>query len=183
VLRECPTQWWNWHSEAASSFAGVIAEDMWWFRHGPTTDTEGRRRVLTQDAGRTDMRHARDVIRAARECASGEAPRFLAVIAPPWTVERMAMQAWGSAVRTVAAYEPAVTELAELLLSQSRAVTWTQAREIVASCKPREIPDSHLAYFMRPWFLEHSRLSWQARDGSCTPVFAEPVAARNTQEG
>jgi hypothetical protein len=183
VLSEGPSLWWNWYSEAASAFAGVVAEDMWWFKSGPPTDTEGRRRILTRQAGRTDMVNARDVIRAARERTQPEDPRSLALVAPPWTVERMAVQAWSHAIRIAAAYNAAITDLADLLLGQRRAVTWTQAREVVHGCTPLAIPDSHLTYFMPPWFLEHSRLRWQARDSSCTPMFAEPVAARNTQEG
>lgn len=178
VMVDCAPKWGSWRNEAASLFAGIIAEDLWWSEMGPPTLTEERRRILTQDAGRTDMRNARDVVRLAwaRQRAN---PRYsLTLVNPAWSVRDMAVQAWRHAVLTVAAHGEAVSASAELLLTQSHAVTWAQAREIVAGCEVAEVPVEHpsLVDLLRPWFLDHSRLSWEPK-GATRPVFM-PAAAR-----
>jgi hypothetical protein len=183
MLSDGLSWWWNWHAEAAVLFGGVIAEDRWWIRYGPMTFDGDRRAVLTQKAGREDMRNARDLLREALERDDWRTAGSLAVVPPPWTVQRMATQAWEHAVRTLLAYDQAVCDVADLLLAQRGAVTWAQTKQIVADCTPRAVRESVVDRFAHPWFLDHSRLHWQARNGSCTPVFAEPVAARNTQEG
>jgi hypothetical protein len=182
VLSEGLSFWWNWHAEAAVLFGGVIAEDLWWIRCGPVTFDGDRRAVLTQKAGREDMRHARDLLREALERDDWRTASSLAVVPPPWTVQRMATQAWEHAVRTLLAYDQAVCDMADLLLAQRRAVTWAQAQEIVTSCKPRAVREAVVDRFADSWFLDHSRLRWQPRGGSCTPVFVEPVVARKADD-
>lgn len=129
VDRTAQAGWW--HNEAAAAFAGVIAEDMWWAALGPSTDTETRRRILTQEAGRADMLRARNVTRSAWERQVS------------WSVRQMAEAAWRHAVRTIATHGQAVAVLAELLLTQSGAVTWRQAREIAAGCEVAEVSAEH----------------------------------------
>lgn len=157
--------WWD--SEVASAFAGMIAEDMWWTKAGPPTDTETRRRTIIQVSGRSDMVCARDLTRAAWEDQSS------------YSVRQMAEAAWRHAVRTTVERWEAVAALAELLLTQSRAVTWAQAIEAIVEHRLTEMPDSAEAQseLLHPWFLDHSLLSWEPKP-EIIRLTSPPVAAR-----
>lgn len=173
-----------WRNEASAMFAGVIAEDMWWIKFGPPTYEGNRRRILTQHYGKYDMRYARDLIRRARVCQRADPSYSLTRLPLSRSVLWMATEAWRYAVVTLAAHGPAVRELAELLLHQPRAVTYAQARKIVGACGSIDTSESHPSGIgsVYPWFLDYSRLSWDARSGQHMPEFIEPVAARHKEE-
>lgn len=170
----------KWRTEVAALFAGLIAEDIWWGGLGTVTDHDARRRDLVRHAASTDILLARDELRYVLESRRTE-PTCLPMVDPSWTVREMAIEAWRHAVLTVVANAAAVDWLAALLLTSSRAVTWNQARTVVAGSNPVEISefDPDIAHLLHPWFLDHCEFDWSDLDSSSTPAPAELTAARN----
>lgn len=174
-------RWGAWRDEAAASFAGIIAEDLYWSELSTWwlvgVGRETLRKGLVQDAGRTDMRMARDTVRSAWARQRTDPGYSLTLVNPAWSVRDMAEVAWRHAVLTVVAHGEAAAVLAELLLTQSHAVTWGQACEIVSGCEVAEVAVEHplMANLLHPWFLDHSRLSWEPK-GATRPVFMSAAA-------
>lgn len=155
----------RWMEEVAALFGGLIAEDLYWNEGcSRAADKADMRRSLVQIAAATDLKLARRAVGCAWQLHRDE-PRYRPTtpIAPGWTPLEMTKAAWEHAVWLVAGGAEAVAELAGVLHESSRAVTWTQAREIVDGCEPLAVPASELVQhdMLRPWFLDHCRLNWK----------------------
>lgn len=172
----------KWRTEVAGMFAGLIAEDLWWWGLGPiSAHHDVRRSDLVRYAASSDMEHARDELRYVLGVRRAE-PDCLPMVDPTWTVQGMAVDAWRHAVLMVVANAEAVGWLADLLLASPRAVTWKQACAVVAGSTPTEVSESDpdIGHLMYPWFLDHCELDWSDEDPTHASAQPSTAAAKLT---
>lgn len=155
----------KWREDAAWSMASAVIEDLWYesWRHDYLTDVKLqakiRRGIVQYDCGH-DLKIARDSIKYAWAREAWD---------PGWastpinherdTVKSMAIDAWQLAVWTVARYWSSIDVLAQTLLIANTAVQWSTVRDLVSDEGPNDNVELPIDY-IRPWFLEHSRLRW-----------------------
>lgn len=164
----------KWEALASSCAAGIIAQ---WIHLGDThwPDVEHDDGVrnwwtvdlckhLTRHCGRTDLKLVRRWCMAAYwKNAFGD--RSETLVPPDALPVDLAVQAWRHAVWTLATHWDAVEELAEALYDSTRKVTSREVRGILDEHRPdleaiEDVPE----HFLKPWFLEHSRLKWTPSD-------------------
>lgn len=170
--------WWafrqgKWEALASSAAAGIIAQwlyigDDHWFDIENDEDmrrwwTEDICKHLTQHCGKIDLKLVRKWCLSAwsNNRIDGRPVLRASDVMPV----DLAVQAWRHAVWNLAARWDAVEELAERLYDSTRRVTYREVREILTRCEPNPeaidyVPDS----FLKPWFLEYSRLKWTPPD-------------------